>query len=128
MIMLESPGIYLSAAKKTIISCLLIGLGVFAVASMGGGGSKNKDKSVRPEFTPIRTTNGFTLKAGPAYHGSVTFGQEKSKNLVSYNSIATYQKGNTVYILPVKYKLQTAPVTQSSSSLQLFNLRIKIHK
>ena len=117
----------LSAAKKTLTSLLLIGVGAFAIASMGGGGSK-KDKAVKPEFTPIRTTNGFTLKAGPAYHGSVIFGQEKINNLVSYNSIVTYQKGNTTYILPVKYKLQTSASSQSGSSLQMFNLRIKIHK
>ncbi|HTL09661.1 MAG TPA: hypothetical protein VL307_15420, partial [Chitinophagaceae bacterium] len=96
--------------------------------SMGGGGNKSKDKAVKPEFTPIRTTNGFTLKAGPTYKGSMVFGQEKSKSAVSYNSIVTYQKGNTTYILPVKYKLQTSAASQSGSSLQLFNLRIKMHK
>ena len=106
---------------------MLIGIGVFAIASMGGGGSK-KDKTVKPEFTPIRTTNGFTLKAGPSYHGSVIFSQEKTRNLVAYNSIVTYQKGNTTYILPIKYKLQTSTASQSGSTLQMFNLRIKIHK
>jgi len=116
------------SAKKVLISSILIGLGVFALASMGGGGNKSKDKAVKPEFTPIRTTNGFTLKAGPAYKGSMIFGQEKSKSAVSYNSIVTYQKGNTTYILPVRYKLQTSAASQSGSSLQMFNLRIKMHK
>ena len=118
----------LPSAKKTLISFILIGFAAFAIASMGGGGNKSKDKAVRPEFTPIRTTNGFTLKAGPSYHGSMIFGQEKNKNLVAYNSIVTYQKGNTTYILPVKYKLQTSAASQSGSSLQMFNLKIKIHK
>ncbi len=117
----------LSAVKKTVTSFVLIGIGCLALASMGGGGNK-KDKTVKPEFTPIRTTNGFTLKAGPAYHGSMIFGQEKTKSLVAYNSIVTYQRGNTTYILPVKYKLQTSSASQSGSSLQMFNLRIKIHK
>lgn len=123
--MLENPKIALTSAKKALISFVLIGFGIFAIASMGGGGNKSKDKSIRPEFTPIRTTNGFTLKAGPSYHGSMIFGQEKSRNLVSYNSLVTYQKGNTTYIIPCRYKLQTtAPV----SNLQLLNLRFKIHK
>jgi hypothetical protein len=126
--MLKSPAIFMSSAKKALFSFILISFGVFAIASMGGGGNKSKDKSVKPEFTPIRTTNGFTLKAGPSYHGSMIFGQEKSKNLVSFNSIVTYQKGNTTYILPCKYRLQTSTVSQSGSSLQMFNLRIKIHK
>ena len=118
----------LSAAKKLLTSCVLVSVGVFALASMGGGGNKSKDKAVKPEFTPIRTTNGFTLKAGPVYRGSTIFGQEKSKNLLSLNSIVTYQKGNTTYILPCRYKLQTSSASQSASSLQLFNVRIKMHK
>ena len=116
------------SAKKALISFVLVSLGVFAIASMGGGGNKSKDKTVKPEFTPIRTTNGFTLKAGPMYRGSFSIGQEKSKNLVSFNSIVTYQKGNTIYILPCKYKVQTSVPSQAASSLQLLNLKIKLHK
>jgi len=116
-----------SVVKKVLISLTLVGIGALAIASMGGGGSKAKDKTLKPEFTPIRTTNGFTLKTGPAYHGSMVFGLQKINNLISLNSIATYQKGNTIYIIPCKYKLQT-PAYQSGSSLQMFNLRIKIHK
>jgi hypothetical protein len=95
---------------------------------MGGGGNKSKDKAVKPEFTPIRTTNGFTLKAGPVYRGSMLFTQQKTNNLVSLNSIVTYQKGNTIYILPYRYRLQTSSAAQPGSSLQMFNLKIKIHK
>jgi hypothetical protein len=126
--MLKSEVIPVSFAKKAFISLVLVGFAALAIASMGGGGSKTKDKSVKPEFTPIRTTNGFTLRTGPVYHGSMIFGQEKNKNLVSLNSIVTYQKGNTTYILPCKYKLQTSSASQTGSSLQMFNLKIKIHK
>lgn len=112
-------------SKKAFISLILVGLGAWAIASMGGGGSK-KEKTVKPEFTPIRTSNGFTLRAGPVYSGSMIFGQEKNKNLVSLNSIVTYQKGNTTYILPCRYKVQASSPAQGSS-LQMFNLKIKIH-
>ena len=125
--MLKNQAISFSFAKKAFISLLLVGFGAFAIASMGGGGSKTKEKTVKPEFTPIRTTSGFSLKAGPVYHGSTIFGQEKINNLVSLNSIVTYQKGNTTYIIPCKYKLQTSSASQTGSNLQMFNLRIKIH-
>ncbi|MEP6746367.1 MAG: hypothetical protein ABJB86_01505 [Bacteroidota bacterium] len=118
----------ISFAKKALASLLLVGVGALAIASMGGGGNKSKDKAVKPEFTPIRTTNGFTLKTGTVYRGSMLFNQQKTNNLLSLNSIATYQKGNTIYILPCKYKLQASPATEPGSSLQMFNLRIKIHK
>ena len=125
--MLTSKTILTPFSKKMLTSILLVAAGIFAIASMGGGGSKAKDKSVKPEFTPIRTTNGFTLKAGPAYHGSFLLGQERNKNLVLLNSIVTYQKGNTTYIIPCKYKVQTA-VSPANSNLQLFNLKFKMHK
>ena len=118
----------MSVARKMFTSIMLVGIGMFAFASMGGGGNKSKDKTVKPEFTPIRTTNGFTLKAGPVYRGSVSFGQQKTATLVAFNSIATYQKGNTIYILPCKYKLQTSPAAKTGSSLQLVNLKLKLHK
>ena len=122
--MLRISIISIAAAKKAFTSVALIGMAVFAIASMGGG---KKNKSVKADITPIRTTNGFTLKAGPSYNGSMIFGQAKSKNEVSFNSVITYQKGNTTYILPYKYKLQSTSY-QSKSSLQMFNLRLSIHK
>lgn len=125
--MLNYRHIPVSFVKKAFASLFLVSVAALAIASMGGGGSKSKEKTVKPEFTPIRTTNGFTLKAGPVYHGSMIFGQEKARNYVSLNSIVTYQKGNTIYILPSRYKLQTAPAA-AGSSLQLLNLRIKMHK
>lgn len=127
VIMLTSGPIFTSFTKKLLTSILLVGAGVLAFASMGGGGSKSKNKTVKPEFTPIRTANGFTLKAGPTYHGSFLLSQEKNKNLVSLNSIVTYQKGNTTYIIPCRYKLQSS-ANAGNSSLQLFNLKLRIHK
>ena len=125
LIMSKSRFILSPVARKTLFSVLLVGLGVFAIASMGGG-NKSKDKTAKPEFVPIRTTSGFTLKAGPVYRGSINFGQQKTKELVAFNSLVTYQKGNTVYILPGTYKVQIAPAT--NSTLQLLNLRLKMHK
>jgi hypothetical protein len=125
--MLTPAPIFTSFTKKVLASILLVGAGVFALASMGGGGSKEKGKTVKPEFTPIRTTNGFTLKAGPVYHGSFIIGQEKNKNYISLHSIVTYQKGNTTYIIPSRYKVQSS-APQTGSSLQMFNLKIKMHK
>jgi hypothetical protein len=112
--------------RKTIISFMLVAVAALAFASMGGGGNK-KSKSVKTDFVPIRTTNGFTLKAGPSYRGSMTFGQEKTRNVISFNSVVTYQKGNTTYILPYKYKMQASSF-QSKNNMQLLNIKVKMHK
>ena len=114
--------------KKAFTSFLMLCMAVFAFGSMGGGGNKSKSKSVKgADFTPIRTTSGFTLKAGPVYRGSMSFGQAKANNVISFNAVVTYQKGNTTYILPYKYKMQTNAF-DAKSSLQMLNMRVRLHK
>jgi hypothetical protein len=118
--------------RKTLISALLIAVVGLAFASKGGGGEKKKDNSIplKTNFTPIRTTNGFTLKSGPSYTGSSLLRQEKTEGYISFHTLVTYQKGNSIYILPYNFKMNTSSVYlhNSGSNLQLLDLRIKMHK
>ncbi len=117
---------------KRVLSCLLlVGVVAFAFASKGGGGEKKKSNiPLKTDFTPIRTTTGFTLKAGPAYRGSYFLSEEKDKNAVSYNTLITYQKGNTIFILPSTYRVNInyPAIPVQKSNLQLLDLKIKMHK
>lgn len=104
-------------------------------ASKGGGGDKKKSPNFpfKTTFTPIRTANGFTLKTGPAYTGSYLLSQDKTPGYVSMNTITTFQKGNTIFVLPYKYKLtvSTPPPSLGLSgrnNLQAFDLKITMHK
>ena len=118
--------------RKMLVSTLLIAVVGLTFASKGGGGEKKKatHTPLKTNFTPIRTTNGFTLKTGPSYTGSYLVGQEKTDNYISFHTLITYQKGNSIYILPYKYKMNTANVylNNGGSNLQLLDLRIKMHK
>jgi hypothetical protein len=118
--------------RKSLISTLLIAVVGLTFASKGGGGEKKKENSVtlKTNFTPIRTTNGFTLKAGPTYTGNYSLGQEKSEGYISFHTLVTYQKGNSVYIMPYKYRMNASSVylNNSGSSLQVLDLHIKMHK
>jgi hypothetical protein len=111
---------------------LMITVVGFAIASKGGGGDKKKSPSFpfKSCFTPIRTVNGFTLKAGPAYAGSYLLGQERAPNYISLNTITTYQKGNTIFVLPFKYKVSTSPYLGLSgkTNLQVLDFKISMHK
>ena len=115
-----------------LISALLTAVVGLTFASKGGGGEKKKDNSIplKTNFTPIRTTTGFTLKSGPTYTGSYLMGQEKTNDYISFHTLVTYQKGNSIYIMPYKYKLPNSAVYlhNSGSNLQLLDLRIKMHK
>lgn len=79
-----------------------------------------------PIYTPIKTTNGFTLKAGPAYTGSHIFSTERNKSFVTLGTVVTYQKGNTVYIMPQQVKMNTKPTFKSN--FNLLDLKIRLHK
>ena len=118
--------------RKTLISALMLAVVGLAFASKGGGGDKKSNKTtstLRSEFTPIRTISNFTLKAGPSYGGSIMLNQERTKTTISFNTLITYQKGNSLFILPYKYKLNLPNLTDDNkSSLQLLDLRIRMHK
>jgi hypothetical protein len=119
--------------KKTIISCAMIGVFALALASSGGGDKKKAETLRKPDFTPIRTTNGFTLKAGPAYTGSHTFNSVSSNNYITRSTVVTYQQGNKVFILPYKSTSRVVNYTPDRSSynrnnLNAFDLKIRLRK
>lgn len=118
--------------RKTAISLLLVAVVGLTFASKGGGGDKKKAPAFpfKTSFTPIRTTNGFTLKAGPAYTGSYLLGQETTQNYISLNTITTYQKGNTIFVLPYKYKVTTSPYLNLSgkTNMQVLDFKFSLHK
>jgi hypothetical protein len=119
--------------RKTVVSTLMLAIVGLAFASKGGGGEKKSSANIpfRNEFVPIRTTNNFTLKAGPTYRGSYSLGQEKTDSYVSIHTLVTYEKGNSIYILPYKYKMNTSVYLNGNagkSNLQMLDLRINMHK
>ena len=112
--------------KKLLVSFTLFGVFALAVASSGGGGSK-KRSSINSAFTPINHSNTFTLKTGPQFSMSHIFSSQKNNGIVSYNTIVTYQKGNTTYILPYTYKMNAAKPC-FKSNLNVVDLKFRLRK
>jgi hypothetical protein len=103
-------------------------LGWLSPAKAAGGDKKSGKVPLKTNFVPIRTTNGFTLKAGPTYAGSILTGTQAAREYVSFNSLITFQKGNSTYILPYTYKINTAIYLHNSgNNLHLLDLRINMH-
>lgn len=115
-----------SITKNIIATTALIISGLFAFATVGigigGEGKKDRKTTSVKGFTPIKTANGFTLKAGPQYKGSMIMGQKNNQTNISFQSVVTYQKGNTTYILPFQYKVQ------NRSSLEAVQVKVNMHK
>jgi hypothetical protein len=115
--------------RQISVSALFVVIVVLAFASKGGGGDKKKNAPLKNDFTPIRTLNEFTLKSKPFYSGSYVFGQQRDNNGISLNTIVTYQKGRTVYVLPFKYKVNTISLSNSpKTNLQFIGVKIKMSK
>ena len=113
--------------KSLVVGLALVGTVVLALASSGGGGSKKKTlASTKQGFTPLKSSYGLTLKAGPSYTGSLIYSTQRN-NVLSYNTLVTYQKGNTIFILPYKYKLNTSRIA-AKNNLNVLDLRISIRK
>jgi hypothetical protein len=125
---MANPRIIKTLARKSAICFALTALAILTFASKGGGGG-DKDKRVplTKQFTPIRTASGFTLKAGPVYRGSQLFTQEKKKDAVTFNSVITYSRGNTTYILPYKYRVNY-PSAKQKNNLNVVDLKINLGK
>ena len=115
--------------RKVMISTSLVAVVGLAIASKGGGGDKQKSTALKTNFIPIRTTAGFTLKAGPTYTGSTLLGTQKTKEYVSFNTLITYEHGNMTYIMPRTYKINNSVYLRnnSGSNLSLLDLRINMH-
>jgi hypothetical protein len=117
--------------RQVAVSALLLAVVGLSFASKGGGGEKkNKSVPLKTEFTPIRTTGNFTLKSSLNYSGSFFLGQERTKNTISFNSLVTYEKGNSIFIMPYKYKVNIPGVSDgvNRTNLQLLDLKIRMHR
>jgi hypothetical protein len=112
--------------KKSIVSLSLIGVVALALASSGGGNRKKSSKMFQPEFTPIKTSTGFSMRTGINYSGSLITSAQKTRNTVNLKSLATFQKGNNIYIIPNTHRVST--VSSQKSNLNVLDFRINLHK
>jgi hypothetical protein len=127
--MFSSPTIK-TLARKSALCFALTAMAFLTFASSGGGGDKSsKSIPMTNQFTPIRTTGGFTLKSGPVYRGSNLLNSQKQKDgAVTFNSVVTYKRGNTTFILPYKYKMNMPARSCNKTNLNAVDIKIPLRK
>ncbi|HLY69003.1 MAG TPA: hypothetical protein VKR53_04695 [Puia sp.] len=106
---------------------------IVGLAFASKGGDKNKKRTttnLKTDFVPIRISSAYVLKNGFTYTGSHTFGIQKENSTFSLHSIVTYERGNTTYILPYKYKVNASAfnITPAKGNLQMLDVKISMHK
>ena len=109
--------------KKSIICLAMIGAVTLALASSGGGEKKRSTPTAGINI--LKTTPGFSLKAGRNYSSPLAL-RTRTYNLALTNTVLTYRKGNTIYILPTANRF-CKPIT-GRNNLNVFNLKLKLRK
>jgi len=112
-------------AKIILVVLLLSGIGFSAMADKGIG-KKNKNKVTLNINTGNSLRNAVTLnlKTGLKYTGSLLVNQQFDGTTLSKNSLLTYQKGNTVYIIPQRQVIVIPDMKQGYTGMKLI---IKTH-
>jgi hypothetical protein len=79
---------------------------VGAFATLGDGTFKRDKSSLRSRslLTNKTQASSFSLRSGYTFRGSQVINTQ-SERFVNLNTVITYQKGNTTYILPLKKKV-----------------------
>src|SRR5437867_1960118 len=92
---------------KTILVLFVIFSTVHIALADRGVGRKSRGRVILNINTTgsLRNSIAFNLKTGLAYKGSLLASREVVGNTITCNSIVTFQKGNTIYIVPFKHKM-----------------------
>lgn len=93
-----------------------------------GVGKKVKNRVILNISTPANTTFkkalALNLKSGLTYKGSLIAVSKKSNTSAISSNLVTYQKGNTIYIVPFKQKIIVSEIKQGYTGMKLI---IKSH-
>jgi hypothetical protein len=96
--------------RKLAVILLLAVSAVTAFATLGDGKSGNV-KAKRSLLSDRKTLTGsFSLKSGYTFRGSQVINTQ-SERYINLNTVVTYQKGHTTYILPLKKKVMLDKIT-----------------
>lgn len=107
-------------AKKILLLSILTGT-MFVSFADRGAGKKSKNKVMLNITTngSLRNSISFNLKAGLKYKGSLLTNNQQQGSGLSSSELVTYQKGNSIYIIPYKQKIIVPEVRQGYTGLKL---------
>ncbi|MCW3094022.1 MAG: hypothetical protein JWP81_5091 [Ferruginibacter sp.] len=105
--------------KKLLAVTILFSIVAEAWADRGIGKKGNKTVLNITAPSNIRNSIAFNLKSGLTYKGSLLNTGKNLGSAIVNNSIITYQKGNTTYILPYKNKITVTEIGQGYTGMKI---------
>ena len=105
-------------SRKLAVIILITGSAAASFATLGDG----KSASTKPKKALLSAksnySNGFSLKSGYTYRGNQVITNAPNR-YVQMNTVVSYQKGHTTYVLPLKKKMILENVKIDISNRQL---------
>ena len=112
-------------AKMILIVLMFSSIGFSALADKGiGKKSKSKVNLNINTGNSLRNSIALNLKTGLKYTGSLLVNQQVNGTSYLTNTLVTYQKGNTVYIIPHKQIIAIPEIKQGYTGMKII---IKTH-
>jgi hypothetical protein len=112
--------IMMNRFSRTLLSLVVLFCVVNVAIADRGVGKKAKAKVVLNIATPstLRNSISFNLKSGLTYKGSLLTSQQTLGSYIMNSSIVTYQKGNTIYIIPYKHRIAMPDIHQGYAGVK----------
>lgn len=95
----------LKSIKLSLIALVFCCATYIAIADRGGLGRKSKVHFNISTLSTLKNSIPFNLKYGLNYSGSTRSGSFEAGNSIFNNTVISYRKGNTIYIVPYKQKI-----------------------
>ena len=103
----------IKTSKIAAIVLLISFVSYLAIADRGGFGRRNKVHFNITTLSTLKNSIPFNLKYGLNYSGSSRLSHQEAGNSIFNNTVISYKKGNTIYIVPYKQKILIPTYTQS---------------
>lgn len=104
----------IKVSKISAILLLISFVSYIAIADRGGFGRRNKIHFNIVTLSTLKNSISFNLKSGLTYRGNTLLNKQQVGNSIFTNTLVSYQKGNTIYILPYKQKVFIQSYTPAS--------------
>jgi hypothetical protein len=111
-----------NAGKKLIATVLIAATTIVSFGALGDGNKTPELPKKSPLLSGKTFSRGaFSLKSGYTYRGSkdLTTTSNNQNQYINLNTVVTYQRGNTTYIVPLKKKVILAKVKIELGNRQL---------
>lgn len=105
--------------KILLMLLMLNGIMLTTLADRGVGKKKTRVSLNIAANSPSARSLSFNLKSGMRYTGSLLSTVETNKSAILYNTLVTYQKGNTIYVVPFKQRVVVPEIKPGYTGMKL---------